>query len=61
MAHITPKGAHTEMRHDTRNIIILSKPAHTKWDSEKNSERAKMNIWPGNKRIIQILTKDYQL
>ena len=34
---------------------------HDIWDKEAMAIKMKMNIWPENKRIMEILRKDYQL
>lgn len=57
-SHIVSRGAFPEMAHDPRNINILCFKHHNEWE---NGSRERMRIYPGNKRIIAELMKDYNI
>lgn len=56
-SHILSRGAYPEMAIDPRNINILCLRCHNRWE---NGDRARMRIYPGNKRIIEELIEDYK-
>lgn len=56
MSHILTRGAHVEMWNDPRNINVLAREAHRKWETGK---REKMRIWDKNKEVIATLKAEY--
>lgn len=56
VSHILTRGAHPAMAHDPRNINILCADAHAKWENGRKDE---MRIFDRNKKIIEMLKKEY--
>lgn len=56
ISHILTRGSHPEIAHDIRNVNILCKRHHDKWEFGK---RSKMRIYKKNKLIISILKNEY--
>jgi len=57
ISHIISRGSDRRMSIDPRNVNILSFEMHQKWETGKKAE---MNIYSGNKIIINLLKKDYK-
>ena len=57
ISHIISKGARSDIAHDPRNVNILCFKHHDQWET---GNRAKMNIYKKNIKIIELLKKDYQ-
>jgi hypothetical protein len=58
ISHILSRGATPDMRWDPRNINILCKPAHDRWEGQIN--RGAMNIYEDNEKIISRLIWEYR-
>ena len=41
LSHLLSKGAHPELRHDPRNIVLHSASAHQRWEFGKNRHETK--------------------
>lgn len=57
ISHILTRGAFPEMATDPRNINILTFEAHNTWE---HGRRERMRIYPGNMRMIELLTSEYR-
>lgn len=58
ISHIYSRGAHPEMAYDSRNVNLLSKQAHARW--EDSFKRKSMRIYHRNSMTMDELIKDYQ-
>ena len=58
VSHILTRGAHPEMAYDPRNVNILCKAHHNKW--EDATTRFDMRIIAKNNETINQLKKDYE-
>lgn len=56
VSHILTRGAHPEMAHDPRNVNILCKTCHDRWE---NGDREGMRINLKNQYLITKLKKEY--
>ena len=58
VSHILTRGAHPDMAHDPRNIIILCFNHHNQWE---NGDRRAMRIYEKNVETIELLKNEYQV
>lgn len=59
ISHILTKGSRPEIRHDVRNINILSFKYHNAWEYGNEKDKEKMKIYWKNKSVIELLNKEY--
>ena len=59
ISHIITRGSHPEMRYDARNINMLCKKDHNKWEFAPETKKRHMNIYPANQEIIKTLNHEY--
>ena len=59
ISHIYSKGRFPEMAHDPRNVNILCRECHNKWEFEIEEVRKGMRIFPRNKMIMEMLVEEY--
>lgn len=58
ISHLITRGAHPEMAYDGRNVNLLIRQAHEKWERKKAIET--MVIWPENQKRMIAMFQDYK-
>jgi len=61
ISHIISKGSDRRMAIDPRNVNILIKPMHDKWEFGTKDQRSEMNIYKMNMYVIKLLKSDYNI
>ena len=56
VSHILTRGAHPDMAHDPRNVNILCRACHDRWE---NGDRGAMRIYYKNQDTINLLKNEY--
>ena len=60
-SHILTKGANPEMREDPDNFNLLCPQCHNDWEFATQEQKERMNIWPKNKKTIEMLRERYNM